>query len=369
MLEAPMPENEVERLCALQQTHLLDSPIEERFERITRLVCRLLQVPVAMITLVDGKRQWFKSAQGTEVTETPREIAFCGHTILSDQVFMVTDARKDARFADSPLVTGPEEVVFYAGHPLKGSDGSRVGALCAVDHKPREFSEDDLQTLRDLAALAELEIGVTSMGHSHKELLGQVDAAGLRNLTDPMTRIWNSEGIMELLKRDHGRALVTRQRLAVMMVDVDHLKLINDTHGQAVGDEVLRQVAKRLLGSVREYDAVGRIGGEEFLIVMPLKPDSAKVETIAARVCDRMEEMALLTSVGRLKVTISVGAVDEAVECRSTIDELLRSAEEALHLAKHGGRNRSEVVLTSMEQLTTPVVYGVRGKMKMALDL
>jgi diguanylate cyclase (GGDEF)-like protein len=353
MIEAAIPANEPARIAALQNTQLLDTPLEERFERITRLVCRLLGVPKASISLVDETRQWFKSMQGSAMMETPRKISFCAHAILSDEIMLVPDAKRDIRFADNPLVTGPEQMVFYAGHPLRAPDGSRVGVLCAIDHKSREFSIDDLQTLRDLAALAEAELNATSMVDTQKDLLSQLNTERRRALIDPLTRLWNRDGIMEILKREHARAMRNKEHLGVLMADIDYFKRVNDAHGHAVGDVALREVAKRLLASVRGIDAIGRIGGEEFLVVMPIKLGSGNIESIASRVCQHVGDTKVSTTAGFLSLTISIGGVDEMVVFSSSADELVKKADDALYRAKRMGRNQTVIVASASLQCVT----------------
>ncbi len=155
---APIPADEAQRLAALRRLEVLDTPAEERFDRLTRLARKLFDVPIALVSLVDGDRQWFKSKQGLEVCETPRGVSFCGHAILSHEVLYVPDALGDPRFADSPLVTGDPHIRFYAGAPLV-IDGRRVGTLCINDRRPRELGENELQTLRDLADCVQDELG------------------------------------------------------------------------------------------------------------------------------------------------------------------------------------------------------------------
>jgi diguanylate cyclase (GGDEF)-like protein len=353
MIEPLIPANEPARLAALQKTQLVDTPLEERFERITRLVCRLLNVPTASISLVDETRQWFKSIQGSDLTETPRNISFCGHAILGEEIMVVPDANLDARFHDNPLVTGPEEIVFYAGHPLKARDGSNVGVLCAIDSKTREFTDEDLRTLRDLAALAEAELNATTMADAQKELISQLDAERRRALIDPLTRLWNRDGIMDILTREHSRAMRNKEHLGVLMADIDYFKRINDTHGHPVGDAVLREVAKRLLSSVREYDAIGRIGGEEFLIVMPTKPGRGNVGSIATRLCQHVGGTPVATTAGHLSLTISIGGVEETLDFSCNTDDLIKRADDALYRAKQLGRNRTVVVGSAMAECET----------------
>lgn len=155
MLNYPIPDDEDRRLEALYRYNLLDSPPEAAFDTITRVLSRLLDVPIALVTLVDRDRQWFKSRVGMEdVAETPRSHAFCAHTIMRDDVFLVPDAAADPRFSDNPLVTGPPYIRFYAGAPLVTDEGFRLGSLCAIDHRPRRgLSDEQLDDLVDLAEL------------------------------------------------------------------------------------------------------------------------------------------------------------------------------------------------------------------------
>ena len=155
---APHPANEAQRLAALRGLALLDTPAEERFDRITRLAARLFDVPIALISLVDQDRQWFKSRRGDVGQQTTREASFCAHAILDAQALVVHDALCDDRFADNPLVRSDPRVRFYAGQPLAAPDGSLVGTICLIDHQPRHFGEAELKVLVDLAALAEREL-------------------------------------------------------------------------------------------------------------------------------------------------------------------------------------------------------------------
>ena len=152
--------DEETRLATLSGLNILDTPPEERFDRLARLVQRIFEVPIALVTLVDSNRQWFKSCRGINITETPRSISFCGHAILGDEVFVIPDAALDPRFADNPLVTGAPHIRFYAGQPIKAHNGSCLGTLAIIDIKPRLPSQADLDHLRDLAALVENEINL-----------------------------------------------------------------------------------------------------------------------------------------------------------------------------------------------------------------
>lgn len=158
MIDAPIPDDEAPRLAALLELRVLDTPAEERFDRITRTACALFGVPIALISLVDARRQWFKSAAGLEAPETPRGISFCGHAIAGEGALVVENALDDPRFFDNPLVLGPPQVRFYAGMPLRARGGWKLGTLCLIDRQPRRFGDEDILRLRDLAAWAETEL-------------------------------------------------------------------------------------------------------------------------------------------------------------------------------------------------------------------
>jgi PAS domain S-box-containing protein len=158
MIPPPIPVDEAERIIELHNLRILDTPAEERFDRITRIATRLFDVPIALITLVDSNRQWFKSCQGITERETPRDISFCGHAILEDRIMLVPDSLKDPRFADNPMVTVEDGVRFYAGSPLYGPGGRKIGTICIADRKPRDFTESELKQLTDLSSWASLEL-------------------------------------------------------------------------------------------------------------------------------------------------------------------------------------------------------------------
>jgi len=159
-MKTPLPSNETERLAALKEYHILDTGTEQSYDDITALAAHICKVPIAMISLVDEVRQWFKSRLGVEQQQTPREVAFCAHAILKNGPFIVTDAAKDRRFAHSALVTGEPHIRFYAGIPLINPEGLALGTLCVVDHQPRRLSAAQRKALqalsRQVMALLEL---------------------------------------------------------------------------------------------------------------------------------------------------------------------------------------------------------------------
>ena len=147
MIPAPLPPDEDRRHAALSALHVLDSKSDPELDALVERAARLLDAPIALVSLVDADRQWFLSRYGLDASETPRDVSFCGHAILRDGALVVPDATRDERFHDNPLVTGGPRVVSYAGAPLTLLDGSAVGTLCVIDHGPRQHSADEIELL------------------------------------------------------------------------------------------------------------------------------------------------------------------------------------------------------------------------------
>lgn len=328
------------RLQSLRELHIVDTPLEERFERITRLAQRTLNVRSATISLVEADRQWFKSSQGCDICETPRDISFCGHAILESDLLVVEDARKDPRFFDNPLVVGPPYVVFYAGCPVRSVDGYALGMLCVVDSSPRTFSRDDRRTLIDLAALVETELRAASASAMQAALIEDASAETRRSMIDSLTRVWNRDGIMAVVEQALSHTSGSKDGTAFVMVDLDRFKQINDTHGHPVGDGVLRTFAKRVLGSLRESDVIGRLGGDEFLLVLHPCKSSEGALGVVQRVHDRLTADPLSVFDLIIPATASFGLFFAKGGSSWSADDVIARADKALYDAKHQGRNR-----------------------------
>lgn len=198
MLEAPLPLDEPRRLAVLLNLNMLDTPPEERFDRITRMAARLFHVPIALVSLIDAKRQWFKSRVGTEIVDSPRSVSFCAHTMLQDGVMVVEDAMADARFAGNPMVLHEPHVRFYAGYPIAAPDGSKIGTLCLIDQAPRHFNDEERMLLRDLAGMVAHEVAASQLERNLREQ--RDNEAWLRGLLDNAP-----DGVMML--DEHGAIL------------------------------------------------------------------------------------------------------------------------------------------------------------------
>ena len=228
MLTPPVVANEEQRLTSLRRLSLLDTAPEERFDRVTRIATASFDAPIALMSLVDEHRQWFKSRQGLMIRETAREWSFCAHAICELGVFIVPDTHQDARFANNPLVVGEPWIRFYAGCPIHASDGSVLGTLCIIDRHPRHFSVNEQQTLQDLAYWIESELRASS--HETQERMYTQRIAHLSHeLRTPLTSM---SGYLELLGHEKSGSLSDMQQhfLQIVQEQTDHiLTLITNT--------------------------------------------------------------------------------------------------------------------------------------------
>lgn len=241
-------EPEQVRLRLLRALNLLDTEPEPEFDRITRLLARALDVPIALVSLIDEHRQWFKSAYGLGVRETPREIAFCDHAIRQHEPLIVNDASRDLRFARNPLVTSTPNIRFYAGVPLRTSDGHALGTLCAIDSRPRELSDEQLQVLQDLAELVVREIRLREAALLSRSHLRLSDAR-IETAEDRFRSVFESAGPGMALSDASGTLnRVNRAFAELVGYAVDELHGMNFrdiTHPEERDDNVARWVLLR----------------------------------------------------------------------------------------------------------------------------
>ena len=315
MQKPEMPVDERTRLDTLRALNLLDTAPEERFDRLTRLAKRMFGVPISLVSIVDSDRQWFKSAQGLDATETPRDISFCGHAILEDDIFVIPNALEDERFADNPLVTGDPHIRFYAGCPLKVSNGSKLGTLCLIDREPREFDEDDKAILHDLATMAEQEIAAIQL-----------------STLDELTLISNRRGFIALAQ--HVLSLCHREKTpaALLFFDLNDFKEINDRFGHAEGDIALTEFAEQMRKVFRESDVFARIGGDEFAALV-VNNDDSNVEHTLNRFAEAISIYNQQAKRG-YDIKYSFGYESYLPENNESIEDLLKVADEKMYEMK-----------------------------------
>lgn len=254
-----MPANEERRLKALRSLNLLDTLPEERFDRITRMARRLFSVPIALVSLVDENRQWFKSNCGLEgAQETTRDISLCGHAILGDDILLIPDTLQDERFADNPLVKDAPHIRFYAGCPLNYADDLKMGTLCLIDDKPRRFDAEDAVALRDLASMVENELRDFQISTS-----------------DELTQLTNRRGFICLASHTLHYCQSKGVKACLVFIDLDNVKMINETYGNAEGDRALVFFAALMKRALGRFDVIARLGGDEFVALMSSR---AKIE-------------------------------------------------------------------------------------------
>jgi len=312
MRKPDIPKDEKSRLQTLASLNILDTFHEERFDRLTRMACKLFDVPIAMVTLVDDKRQWFKSCVGLNVSETARDISFCGHAILSDEVLVVSDAEKDVRFADNPLVIGDPHIRFYAGCPIKSLNGSRLGTLGIIDDKARVLNKQDLDVLKDLASMVERELAFI-------ELATIDELTGLSNRRGFMT---NARYIINLCDRQQISC-------SLIFIDLNDFKKINDKFGHAEGDKALVDFSRLIKNNFRNSDILARLGGDEFVVLLT---DTSKhaAETAMNKLLKSVDEYYFKTNHG-YTVSISYGIVEPDFNQQRTIEKLLDDADSLMY--------------------------------------
>ena len=247
-LISPIPDNEAARTAALQAAMCAYVPREDRFDRITRMAQRLLHVPIVLISIIEDDVQWFRSAQGLTVPETTRDISFCGHAIMTADVFQVRDTWEDPRFAANPLVTGPPYIRSYFGWPLEIALGLRVGTLCVLDTVPRTFSGDELESMADLAHMVESELRINALTDNQKALLTESSKYQRKKLLDPQTGCWSEAGFSLLVTRtlkDVASGLAYAALCAFSVQNADDFSVTDESGGSAVQAMLIAQFIRK----------------------------------------------------------------------------------------------------------------------------
>lgn len=317
----PIPADEEQRLRDLQRHAVLDTPADPHFERIVRLASEALEMPIALVSLVDRDRQWFLAHHGLEASETPRRMAFCAHAIADDAVLMVPDALADERFNTNPLVLESPRIRFYAGAPLRSSEGHNLGTLCVIDQRPRQL---DPQQLAMLELMADL-------------VMRELELRRLSSLC-PVTGLYNRSSFFSLGEQELQQARRNAQPLALFNFDIDDFRQINNRWGHQAGDQVLVDVCRVARQRLRPQDLFGRIGDEEFAVLL-VNCDEVEAMAIAEAIRRDVATMPGVFSQSDYHPQISGGLTSLMPTDRSFADFFYR-ADEALYLAKGNGRNQ-----------------------------
>lgn len=316
------PENEESRITMLRSLDILDTEPEERFDRLTRIAKRLFGVPIALVSLVDVNRQWFKSCQGLEVTEMSRDTSFCGHAILGDDIFIISDATLDDRFYDNPLVVNEPRIRFYAGVPLVISNGIKVGTLCLIDREPRSLSDEDKELLCDLGKMAAQELVSSQLA-----------------TIDELTQISNRRGFISLAIHALNLCKRMNKPASLFFFDLDFFKEINDRFGHAEGDIALINFSKILQDAFRQSDVIGRLGGDEFVALLT-NANQVETKLILHRLEQLLEEFNSQNTVRGYDIACSVGIAAFDPSRHQSINDLLADGDRMMYEQKRNKRTR-----------------------------
>ena len=297
---------EVERVRVLHDLDILDRPRDPALDALARVASHIAGTPMAVLNLIDTDRQWQAAAHGTEPGEVTRDQSMCGYSVLSRDVTYTPDASRDQVFHDNPFVAGElADVRLYVSAPLI-VQAQVIGTLCAFAPEPGELTRVQIERLRDLADTA---AQLLQLRHT----AGELAQAATR---DPLTGLPNRTLFEEAALRAFARRDRTPDWPGVLFVDLDCFKAVNDRHGHHAGDVVLREVAARLLASVRPTDLVARLGGDEFVILMEEPADgshdAADVEAIAERVREAVAGPLVLPDGSTTQLAASVGSARSA---------------------------------------------------------
>ncbi|MBU6353690.1 MAG: sensor domain-containing diguanylate cyclase [Cyanobacteria bacterium REEB498] len=319
--EYPIPADEDQRLRDLQRYALLDTPADPHFERLVRLASAVLQMPIALVSLVDRDRQWFLARHGLDVEETPRRMAFCAHTIAGNDILVVPDALEDPRFQGNPLVLEAPRIRFYAGAPLRSPQGHNLGTLCVIDQQPRNFEPEQVALLELMADLVMRELQLRQ--HS---------------MQCPVTGLYTRSAFFQFGEQEVVRARREGQALSLFNFDIDDFRQINNRWGHRAGDQVLLDVCRAARSQLQSDDLFGRIGDEEFSILL-VDTDLGRALQVAEQVREHIGALRGVFDHSDYQPRISGGITRLAGADRDFADLFYR-ADQALYLAKGNGRNQ-----------------------------
>ena len=343
MLPFPVPSFEQQRLEVLQRYRLLSPLALRNADELAFAASVGMGQPFVCAAVTERHRDRFACWHGAYAWRDEIE-AFCAQANLSDDAFAIDDVLTDPHFARHPAVLGGPRVRSFAAAPMRTRDGERLGMFCVLGTKPAPFGPNEALHLTALAAVAAQSLISCSAARYAVQDLIEAERIKRRYydlaMTDGLTGALNRRAFLDVARRDIARASRHGGDLAVIALDVDHFKQVNDRHGHAVGDAVLRDLCACLGRSVRDEDALGRLGGEEFAITLP-ETDEPSAHALADRLRRIVKQLSFEGSDGPFSITISMGVAAARAGERS-LSAALKRADAALYHAKRSGRDRVE---------------------------
>ncbi|MGB3572404.1 MAG: EAL domain-containing protein [Phormidesmis sp.] len=369
-MTAPLSAQETLRLAKLQDYGILDTLPEALYDDITTLAAHICQTPAALVSLIDGDRQWFKSKVGVDadLNETPRSMAFCAHTIQSTEVMIVKDTLLHPTFCFNPLVTGSPFIRFYAGAPLITADGYALGSLCVLDYRPHQLDPSQIQALKVLShqVIAQIELSYQrhqlKLSNQHLEARIKERTAGLttalHRLLRAQTTLANREArsrhnalhdsLTQLPNRSYFLQRLTQavqlnhrqpsHHYAVLFIDLDDFKSINDTLGHEIGDQLLIHVAKQIKILLRKSDLVARMGGDEFAVLLDSLPNE-ELSIAAVKRLQQQLQIPVVIDEQQIAIGASIGVTFSSHGYRQP-EAALKDADTAMYQAKQQAKQR-----------------------------
>ena len=364
-----VPADEGSRIKELYETRLLDSPEQEEFDAIARLARDVTDTSIALVSLVDKDRQWFLSHQGLELRETSRSIAVCAHTIQGVELLEIPDLSLDARFMDNPLVVGAPNIRFYAGVPLIVPSGQVLGTLCVLDTVVRKLTDKQISALKTLAHSVVVEIELRRKMTGLEFEVERRRAAEERVLDlatrDMLTQLPNRMALHDRLGQQLRQSARDGTKFAVLFIDLDRFKLINDGLGHEAGDQALIEIAKRLTSTLRVADTMARLGGDEFAAILVNIRDASDALALAQKINLALKQKTVLCAT-ELHYDASIG-IAVYTDHADNVHDLIRKADLAMYRAKREGGGCS-VMFTEELEVNSSQLLSLENELEQALQ-
>jgi diguanylate cyclase (GGDEF)-like protein len=316
----PLSPNDTLRLQSRQSLRVLDTEPEERFDRFARLARKIFDVPIALVSLIEREREWFEAQYGIDIDVARGEPVDDASELAGEDLLVVNDVRADARFRANPIIAAAPNIRFYAGCPLRGPLGEHIGTFSLIDNEPREFTDHDVETLKEMAHMVEAEFSSTALA-----------------TTDDLTGISNRRGFKAIATHALSAYEHAHRRATLVSFDLDGFKDINDDLGHEAGDRVLIDFARLLLKAFRDSAVVARLGGDEFCVLLT-QSDPESLD----RALDLLREGVSQRNAGlswKHSLRYSAGVVEFDPDRHHDLDGLLRDADQRMYSTK---RRRTE---------------------------